>query len=168
MFINLCMEHRYCFYLLLPKFILREYMAYQFFDDVAIADVAFEATGKTLGELFESAALATTNTMVKDLSTVKKKEKRTVKLSQKELDRLLHDFMQEIIFLKDAEMLLFSSYDIVIEETAGGFELTATCEGERLDMGRHELLVDVKAVSWHMFKIEHAAGSWKAFIILDV
>ena len=143
-------------------------MSYKFVDNVAIADVAFEANGKTPEDLFESAALATTNTMVKDLKTVKKKEKRTFKLEQKELDRLLNDFLQEIIFYKDAEMLLFSNYKIKITQKDNMFFLSATCTGEKLDMKKHELLVDVKAVSWHMFKVEKFSKGWQAFVILDV
>ena len=48
-------------------------MPYKFLEDVAIADVAFVATGKTLEELFESSALAVTNTMVKNLKSIEHK-----------------------------------------------------------------------------------------------
>ena len=143
-------------------------MVYKFLDNIAIADVAFEATGKTLEELFESAALATTNTMVKDLKTVKKKEKRSFTLEQKERDRLLNDFLQEIIFYKDAEMLLFSNYKIKITQKDNMFFLSATCMGEKLDMKKHELLVDVKAVSWHRYEVKKVKTGWSCFVILDV
>lgn len=142
-------------------------MSYKFHDDVAIADVAFEATGKTLEELFESCARATTVTMVKDLKTVKKTEKKEIKLKHKELDRLLHNFLQEVIFYKDADMLLFSEYNLKIDQK-DGYSLSCTCKGEKLDMKKHELLVDVKAVSWHMFRLEKTSKGWQAFIILDV
>ena len=146
-------------------------MSYKFREDIAMADVAFEAEGKTLEELFEAAALAVTNTMVKELKSVKTTEKKEMSLENKELDRLLHDFMQEIIFEKDANLLLFSGYELKITKLeTGNWKLTATCKGEKLDMNKHELLVDVKAVSWHMFKVEQDQKTkmWGAFVILDV
>ena len=45
-------------------------MPYKYLEDVSIADVAFEATGRTLDDMFESAGLAVTNVMVKDGVTV--------------------------------------------------------------------------------------------------
>ena len=145
-------------------------MPYKFRGDIAMADTAFEAEGKTIEEMFESAALAVTNTMVKELSSVKKKEQKEFTLENKELDRLLHDFMQELIFEKDANLLLFSGYKIKVEKTATGYKLKATCKGEKLDMNKHELLVDVKAVSWHMFQVEQDKKSkkWRVFVILDI
>lgn len=143
-------------------------MPYQFREDISLADVAFEASGKTIAEMFESAALATTNTMVKDLATVQPKKTRKFTLQNAELDRLLHDFLQELIFEKDANLLLFSSYQISVQKTSSGYSLNATCKGESLDMNKHELLVDVKAVSWHLFKVGQEEGQWVACVILDV
>ncbi len=146
-------------------------MGYKFFDNIAVADVAYEAGGKTMEEMFESAANALMTTQVKDLETVKKKEKVTFKLENKDEERLLHDFLQELIFYKDAKLLLFSRYKLKItRQSSGGFKLEATCFGEELNMKKHELLVDVKAVSWHMFKVwqDEKKKEWKCFIILDV
>ena len=82
----------------------------------------------------------------------------------------MHNFLQELIFYKDAKLLLFSGYDIKIEEKpkTGKLVLRATLSGEKIDMKKHELLVDVKAVSWHMFKVEQVKNNWKCFVILDV
>lgn len=143
-------------------------MPYIFREDISIADVAFEASGATIDEMFESAALATTHTMVKDLSTVILQKTKTIRLHHTELDHLLHDFLQELIFEKDAHLLLFSGYKVSVQKTASGYTLEATCKGEPLDMKKHELLVDVKAVSWHLFKVSQEKGHWVAFVILDV
>ena len=68
-------------------------MSYKFLEDISLADVAFEASGKTLEELFESAALATTNVMIKDLKTIKPKIKKKIKLHASTVENLLHDFL---------------------------------------------------------------------------
>ncbi|MBI5223970.1 archease [Candidatus Micrarchaeota archaeon] len=144
-------------------------MSYRFVEDVAIADVAFVASGKTEEELFEAAALALTNSMVKSLDSVETKITKKIKINSKNEEQLLHDFLQELIFLKDAKLLLFSKYKIKITHgKSDGFELSASLAGEKLDMKKHELLVDVKAVSWHRFKVEKTPDGWNGFVILDV
>lgn len=139
-------------------------MTYKFKEDVSIADVAFEASGKDVSELFESCALAVTNTMVKNLKAIKAKEKKIITLKADDIEHLLHDFMNELIFIKDTKLLLFSKYKIAIKENT----LTAECFGEKLDPKKHVMLVDVKAVTWHLFNVEKTKKGWKAFVVLDV
>ncbi len=141
-------------------------MPYRFLEDIAIADVAFEATGKNLEKLFESSALAVTNTMVKDLKSVKQKVTRNIKVVDDNVEMLLFNFLQEIIFYKDAELLLFSKFDVGIESKK--WKLKAKSYGEKINLKKHELLVDVKAVSLHNFKVEKTRTGWKADVILDV
>jgi len=149
-------------------------MPYRYLEGLTMADVAFEATGKTLEEMFASAADAMMNTQVKGLKKVEPKLERSFELKAADEERLLHDFLQELIFLKDAERLLFSSYELKITKAkgagskGGGFTLSAKPRGEPLDMKKHELLVDVKAVSWHKFSVEKTAKGWKAVVIIDV
>ncbi len=141
-------------------------MAYKFLKDVAIADIAFEASGKTLSELFESAGLAVTNTMVRDLKKVKPKTSKIIKLKSDTLENLLFNFLQEIIFLKDARQLLLSKFSVKIDEKK--IFLTAKASGERLDAKKHELVVDVKAVTMHKFELKKEKNKWVARVILDV
>ena len=46
-------------------------MPYTYLEEIAIADIAFRATGKTQEELFAAAADATVNVMVEDLATIR-------------------------------------------------------------------------------------------------
>jgi len=142
-------------------------MPYKFLEDLAIADVAFEATGKTIEELFESAALAVINTQVKDLKSVKQRVSKEIKVESESMEMLLFNFLQELIFYKDAELLLFSKFDIKITQ-GKKYKLKAKAYGEKLNMKKHELLVDVKAVSLHNFKVEETKEGWKSDVILDV
>ena len=88
-------------------------MRYKFFDHTA--DVMFEAYGNDLDELFENAALAVEEIMVK-LSTLGNKSVYTIKLSADSLEDLLYDFLSELIFVKDTEGLLFNKFEINISE----------------------------------------------------
>ncbi len=143
-------------------------MPYKFIEGVAIADVAFEATGETIEEMFASAGAAMMNTQVKDLDSISAIVKMEFTLEKKDLESLLHAFLQELIYYKDADLLLFKEYKLRIEKSPGGYSLAATLMGELINQKKHELLVDVKAVSWHMFKVAQEDGLWKAFVILDV
>jgi SHS2 domain-containing protein len=143
-------------------------MPYRFLEGLTMADIAFEASGKTLEELFASAADAMTNTQIEDLGQIKKKVGKEFKVEAADEEKLLHNFLQELIFLKDSELLLFKEYGLKIEKTAKGYVLTAKAKGEKLDPKKHTLLVDVKAVSWHLFKIEKTSAGWKATVIIDV
>lgn len=143
-------------------------MPYKFLEDIAIADVAFEATGKTLEELLESAGLAVTNTMVKDLKSVKHVVQRKFKVEGNNAEKLMFNFLQELIFLKDAELLLFNKFQLGIVPKRNKLQLSVKAYGEKLDMKKHELLVDVKAVSMHSFKVEETKRGWVADVILDV
>ena len=141
-------------------------MSYKFLEDISLADVAFEASGKTLEELFESAALATTNVMIKDLKTIKPNIKKKIKLHASTVENLLHDFLQELVFLKDAKQLIFSKYKIKINEKK--LELTADISGEKLNPKTQTHMVDVKAVTWHQYEVRKTEKGWIARVILDI
>ncbi len=40
--------------------------------------------------------------------------------------------------------------------------------GETLDPGRHHMRADVKAVTFHRFRLEKTNGGWEALLILDI
>jgi SHS2 domain-containing protein len=143
-------------------------MAYRYLEDIAIADIAFEATGKDLKELFSSAADATMNVMIEDIDTIEGREGREIELRSGEPDMLLFDLLQEVLYFKDAEQLLLRVKDITVTEAAGSYHLRAVGIGERLDPKRHEQRADVKAVTLHHFKVEKTGDLWKALVILDV
>ena len=143
-------------------------MPYRYLEDISLADSAFEADGRTLPELFTSAALATTNVMVRNLEAVEAKVERSVALEAEDVEQLLYKFLQEIIYYKDAEMLLFGNYDVSVLHMDGQYKLKAKFCGEKLDMKKHNLIVDVKAVTWHKFEVKQTQKGWKAVIVLDI
>lgn len=139
-------------------------MSYRFLENISLADVAFEAKGKTLGGLFSSCAEATAATMVKDVSSVKPKIAKKLDLKAENAEKLLYAFLEELVFLKDAELLIFSKFRLKVTETSVLGEIM----GEKIDMEKHEMLVDVKAVTMHMFEVKKEKNIWKARVVLDV
>ena len=143
-------------------------MAYRFLEEIGTADIAFEATGRDLPELFRDAADATTNVMVDNLEAIEPRETRGIELSNDELDMLLFDLLQELIYLKDSERLLLRIQKVHIDEKEGRYFLKATAEGEPLNAERHRQRADVKAVTLHDFSVERVDDGWKARVLLDI
>lgn len=139
---------------------------YRYLDDVAIADAAFEARGATLSELFATAAEAVTGLMV-DPATLAPKVERQITLSSDALDRLLYDWLSELVVFKDSEQLLFARFDVAIHEN-GGYRLEAVARGETIDPGRHRLRSDVKAITFHLFEVRHDADGCFARVVVDI
>jgi SHS2 domain-containing protein len=143
-------------------------MTYRFLEDIAIADVAFEASGKSREEMFIAAADALMNVMVADLATIRTVEKVDFRLDNDALDMLLFNFLGELIFYKDARLLLLRVTSVRFSRVDARFALKVEAYGELLDPARHPLMVDVKAVTLHRFKVEQTIDGWLAEVVLDI
>jgi protein archease len=143
-------------------------MPYKYLEEIGTADIAFEATGRDLPQLFTAAADATMNVMIENIDAINPRETRRIELKNDEIDMLLFDFLQDLIYFKDAERLLLRVDEAKIDDKAGAYSLTATIAGEPLDAARHQQRADVKAVTLHDFRVERTDGGWKATAILDI
>lgn len=142
-------------------------MTHKFIEDFATADIAFEASGKDLNELFKSAAEA----LFEILSNVKKVNKsisKKIGLKNKVIENLLYDFLSEILYIKDLDFMIFSNCDIKITESKSGYELDAIIYGEKINPKKHELHSDAKAITLHQFSIDKTKNGYKAFVIVDI
>ena len=140
-------------------------MPFRFIPDIALADVAYEASSATLKGLFETCALGLTDVMV-DPKTLRAKVKRTLRISSQDTDRLLYDFLTELIVVKDVDSLLFKSFRVALGRDSRS--LVCTAAGEEIDRERHALRNDAKAVTMHMFGIRREGRGWRATIVLDI
>ena len=143
-------------------------MPYHYLEEIGTADIAFEATGRDLPELFMAAADAMMNVMIDNLDAIEPRETRHIQLSNDKIDMLLFDFLQELIYFKDAEQLLLRVRDARIEKRDEKYFLTAEAAGERLDAARHHQRADVKAVTLHNFSVAKEDDRWKATVLLDI
>jgi SHS2 domain-containing protein len=140
---------------------------FRFLSKIALADIAFVARGDSLPSLFEAAARALTEVMVDRRSVVGRVE-RTMELRSPTVDRLLYDFLTELIVIKDVESFLFKEFKVTIASGRGG-KLTCVAKGEEIDRERHALRNDVKAVTMHMFGVKKVRGGrWEATVVLDI
>jgi protein archease len=106
--------------------------------------------------------------MIDNLDGIEPRETLQIELSNDNIDLLLFDLLQELIFLKDAERLLLRMREVQIAERNENYFVKATAKGEPLDAERHHQRADVKAVTLHDFSVERTEGGWKARVLLDI
>src|SRR4029079_9646470 len=126
-------------------------MPYEYLEEIGTADIAFQATGRDLSELFRDAADATTNVMIDNIEAIQPRKTRQIEVSNDKLDMLLCDLLQELIFLKDTERLLLRMREVQVAEKDEIHFVTAPAEGDLLDAERHHQRAGVKAVTLHDF-----------------
>ncbi|HBA90066.1 MAG TPA: protein archease [Geobacter sp.] len=143
-------------------------MPFEYRGDIAHADVAFNAWAGTLEELFREAARATMQVMVENLAAVRPTQTVDLKLEQENLEMLLFDFLNELIFYKDARRLILLPDHLAISESDGGYMVEGTLRGEEIDVARHEMNTDVKAVTMLRYSLEQVPQGWRATVVLDV
>jgi len=144
-------------------------MSYVYLEDIATADIAFRATGKTLEEMFRSSADAVMNVMVEDIASVEGVDHQTVLIEDESIELVLFQFLQEFIFFKDARNLLLRVDTLHLEEKGQGYVCSADLKGETLNPAKHQLNVDIKAVTFHRFEVkETPGGGWESTVVLDI
>jgi SHS2 domain-containing protein len=134
-------------------------------EDIAIADCALEIHGADLADLFATAARALADAMV-DPATVARDVERTVSLQARARDLLLHEWLSELIVLKDSERLVFPDAVVTIREDPPA--LTARLTGGRIDPARTVRRADPKAVTFHQFTLEPRGTGWYARLVIDI
>ena len=143
-------------------------MTYRYLEEMAPAEVAFEAAGATLEELFISSADAILNVITEDVDSVLPEETRRVELKDDSLEMLLFTFLQEIVLFKDTEQLLLRVKECEFLEEQGEYRTVALLIGERLDPLRRRQKVNVKAIRLDTFHLEKEESGWRASVTLDV
>ena len=140
-------------------------MGFKILENIVSGDFAFEASGETLEDLFASCAEACFSAMA-ELSKIEPKIDYSINISADSLDDLLVDFLSELIYLKDAEKIFFSRFDIRIDND--NISLNAVAQGERIDYNKHDIKVDVKAATYHNLEIKRVEKGFKVKVILDL
>ena len=143
-------------------------MPFEFVDELTVADIAFRAWGRDLEETFMAAADAVMNAMVEDLEAIQARETRTFHVDHEALDLLLFNFLQELIYYKDAEQLLLRVQALRFADDCPPYTLQAAAAGEPIDPQCHRMRVDVKAVTLHHFSLTQTDHGWEAVVILDI
>jgi SHS2 domain-containing protein len=142
-------------------------MSITFVDEVS-SDVSFIVESSSLNSLFEDAALGLMSTIA-DIAHSPIQKETLIELEAESEELLLMLWLNELVFLKDSKQILVSKSEVVVMNENNHFKLKAAIVPVSLkDVSSENLRVDVKAVTWHEFKIEKENGFFKAKIVVDV
>ncbi len=112
------------------------------------ADVGVKAYGKTVAEAFEHAAEAMFD-IITDTSTIQSVGQYDIELESPDLEQLLVDWLSKLLFLNDAENLVFGKFEVTIT----GTRLSARVLGEKYNTKKHRMGVEIKAVTYHILQV---------------
>jgi len=140
----------------------REEVKYRYIEHPS--DVGFEAFGSSLEALFANAALAMYSFMT-DVAAIAPTEERAVTVAAEDLYSLMFDWLDELLFLFEAEFLVMTDFEIAVD--ASTFSITGTCRGGKFDPEQHEAGIIIKAVTYNMMEVKKNEW-WHAQVVLDV
>ena len=127
------------------------------------ADIGIIAYGANLSQVFANAARALFS-LITELDDVEEVISRDIKLTAPDQESLLVEWLNELIYLFDAEKIIFKRFDISkLNET----QLKARSYGEKVDILRHKLKMGVKAATYHILKVEKGNG-YQAQVLFDI
>ena len=127
------------------------------------ADVGIIAYGADMEAAFANAAKAMFS-LITELDDVAEAVHRDIELTAADRDSLLVGWLNELIYLFDAEQMLFKRFDITrLSQT----HLKARVYGHKVDSSRHKLKTGVKAATYHMLEIDKSNGC-KVQVLFDI
>ena len=128
------------------------------------ADIGFEAFGVTREEVFANAGRALFHIIV-DPGSVEPREHLEVRAEGANPSELLVNWLSELLYLQDAEGWLFRDFEVI---SLSDNSMVAAARGERFDAARHQIILLVKAITYHQLMLEETPSGWRAQVYVDI
>lgn len=140
---------------------------FKILEEVATADIAFEAYGDTIEEVFANSALCLFD-IITHLEKIERKIEKEIEIESENKKALLFDFLSEFLYIFDTQHLVFSEIKLNISKKGENYLLKGKCKGEKFNPDKHKIKAEVKAVSYFDMKIEEKDAKWLTRVILDL
>lgn len=131
---------------------------FEFLDHTA--DIKVKAKGKTLNEVFENSVKAISQ-YVSGNQKIGNKKKKTIEAKGTDMESLLYNFIDEILYLIDAESFIPIKASVKIK----GNTLKAELHG---DSTKNYSLDHIKSATYAEMTIKNMKNYWEAVFVLDV
>jgi len=128
------------------------------------ADIGIVAYGTDIKQVFANAALGLFSLMA-DPDDFSEGIKRDLELSAEDVEVLLVEWLNELIYIFDVEHIFFKRFEI---DKLTSNQIRARCFGEKIKPGQHKLKREVKAATYHMLQINKEDGGYKVQVIFDI
>lgn len=124
-------------------------------------DLKFRAYSNSLEGLFENCALAVSSVLSrgKKIKNLKKKE---INVSGKDYEAILYNFIDELIYLFDAEGFIVSKTEVKIK----GEKINCIIYGD--DSSKYKDLDAIKAPTYAEMYVKQKGKKWECQVVLDV
>ncbi|TSA48297.1 MAG: archease [Nitrosomonadales bacterium] len=128
------------------------------------ADMGVRGIGSTCAEAFEQAALAL-SAIVTDLAAICPTQKVEIACTAPDVELLLADWLNAIIFEMATRHMLFSRYEVKLADG----HLAGVAWGEPVEAARHQPAVEPKGATYTSLVVRRQQdGNWLAQCIVDV
>lgn len=142
--------------------------AFHFLDDIATADLAFDAFGDSLQELFQGATRAVIEALA-DPTTVGSTWRKTIERTDEDSAELLFDWLSDLVYWKDAAGVVFSRSELTLVcQDVDCWKLRGLLYGEPVNGSTQTLRADVKGVTKHLYRLGQERGQWAVRVVLDI
>lgn len=138
-----------------------------------LSDIGLKIYGNSLEELFENAAEGMFSIMC-DINKVGIVEEKGITIDEDgsiSFEELLIIWLENLLYEFEVYNMLFSKFKISKFRISGNRSIVkAKIFGEKIDFKRHEIIVAIKAPTYHMLEVkrDNKTNSWMACVIFDV
>jgi len=127
------------------------------------ADVAVEATGETLDDVFAAVADGMAAAMCDDVPAGGDRFEFTVEAESREA--LLFDHLDQLIYERDVRGVLPVDNRATVTGDGDRWQVSGSARGVGLD---HVSARDLKAVTYSEMDLSETEGGWHAYVVFDV
>ncbi len=133
------------------------------------ADVQARCWGRSLEEAFNQTAYSLMATITPDLKRISSNIEKKIKIEAEDKEALLFDFLSELLYIFDVDELVFNTIKVqIIKESEDLFVLNALLRGEKFDVSKHEIGVEVKAITYSFMEIAESKNRVEISIVFDI
>lgn len=125
------------------------------------ADIKFQASGKTLKDVFENSFIALKKSICGDIE-IKEKKRKKFEVSGNDYENLMYEFLEEFLYLLDAENFITNRVEIHVDK----LKIKAEAFGDVSN--KYSFTNNVKAITYSDMKIKKNKNGWMSQVVLDV
>ncbi len=125
-------------------------------------DLAIEVTAATREKLFAHSLVAMARLMVEE-DGIAAAERREIRVDVGDDADTIRDLLAAALNLFLIDGFIWRAAEVKIQDGA----VVAALTGEQYDSRRHQLLEEIKAVTYHRLAVEKSGDTWRATIVFD-
>lgn len=127
------------------------------------ADIAVEATGSTLADVFALIADGLAAAQCDDIPSAG--DRFTIEERAENREALLFEFLDRLIYERDVREVLPVDHEVTLDQENTGWHVTASARGVPFgDIKARE----IKAVTYSEMTIDETDDGWHAYVVFDV